>query len=93
MVCREELRYNIDAVDLLIHNQLVILPQYDLQLAHSMENGMNGAALLFATKLIQRFCTDVEHLVVQLPEVEISMALMMIIVNFACCCDQMVMRR
>ena len=69
MVCREDLRYNIDAVDLLIHSQFVILPQYDLHLAHNIENGLNFTALVFATKLVQRFCTDVEHLVVRLPEV------------------------
>ena len=69
MVCREEIKYNIDAVDLLIHSQFVILAQYDLHLAHSMENGINYQALLFATKLVQRFCTDLENLVVRLPEV------------------------
>lgn len=70
MVCREDLRYNIEAIDLLIQSQFVILPQYDLHLAHSMENERNLSALVFATKLVQRFCTDVEHLVVRLPEVQ-----------------------
>jgi len=67
--CREDYRYNIEAVDLLISNQLVLMQQYDVHLAHSMENGMNYPAVVFAMQLVQRFCTDIDRLTVRAQEV------------------------
>jgi len=69
--CREDLRYNIEAVDLLISNQFVLMQQYDVHLAHSMENGMNYPAVVFAMQLVQRFCTDIDRLTVRAQEVTI----------------------
>ena len=58
--CREEYRYNIDAVECLLHNQLVLTQQYDLYVAQSIDNGSNYMALTFAMQLIQRFCADTD---------------------------------
>lgn len=56
--CREELRYNIEAVDCLIRNHLVNLPQYDIALAHMMDNGNNYVAVAFAMQLVQLYLVD-----------------------------------
>jgi len=56
-------------VDLLISYQLVLMQQYDVHLAHSMENGMNYPAVVFAMQLVQRFCTDIDRLTVRAQEV------------------------
>ncbi|KAK6167378.1 hypothetical protein SNE40_021420 [Patella caerulea] len=56
--CRDEYKYNLEAVDLLIRNQLVNLQNYDLYLANLLQNGMNITALQFAMQLIQKYCTD-----------------------------------
>jgi len=63
MDCREECRYNIDAVECLLHNQLVIAQQYDVFLAQLIDStgaGVNYVALSFAMQLIQRFCADTD---------------------------------
>jgi len=69
IACREDYRYNIEAVDLLISNQFVLTQQYDVHLAQSMENGMNYPAVVFAMQLVQRFCTDIDRLTVRAQEV------------------------
>uniref|UniRef100_A0A2A4JSL1 CCR4-NOT transcription complex subunit 1 n=1 Tax=Heliothis virescens TaxID=7102 RepID=A0A2A4JSL1_HELVI len=56
--CREELRYNIEAVDCLIRNHLINLPQYDLALAHMMDSGNNYMAVAFAMQLVQLYLVD-----------------------------------
>lgn len=56
--CREELRYNLEAVDLLIRSHLVNLPQYDLALAQAMDNGMNYVAVAFVMQLVQHYLVD-----------------------------------
>ncbi|KAJ2954200.1 hypothetical protein O0L34_g2438 [Tuta absoluta] len=56
--CREELRYNIEAIDCLIRNHLVNLPQYDIALAHMMDNGNNYMAVAFAMQLVQLYLVD-----------------------------------
>jgi len=45
------------------------MQQYDVHLAHSMENGMNYPAVVFAMQLVQRFCTDIDRLTVRAQEV------------------------
>lgn len=52
--CRQDSRFNVDAVDLLIRSQLVNMVTYDLQLANSMENGTNFKAVDFAQHLVRR---------------------------------------
>ncbi|XP_030040329.1 CCR4-NOT transcription complex subunit 1 isoform X2 [Manduca sexta] len=56
--CREELRYNIEAVDCLIRNHLVNMPQYDIAMAHMMDNGNNYMAVAFAMQLVQLYLVD-----------------------------------
>lgn len=58
MECREDYRYNLEAVDSLIRSQLVNMPQYDLHLAHSLENGLNYMAVTFAMQLVQLYLVD-----------------------------------
>lgn len=56
--CREEMRYNLDAVDWLIRSHLVNMPQYDLALAQSMDNGNNYMAVAFSMQLVQLYLVD-----------------------------------
>jgi len=56
--CREEYRYNLEGVDLLIRSQLVNIQQYDQQLSILMENGMNYIAMAFAMQLVQHYLVD-----------------------------------
>ena len=58
MECREEYRYNVDAVDCLIRSHLVNLQQYDLHLAAAMESGLNYMAVAFAMQLVQLYLVD-----------------------------------
>lgn len=58
MECRDEFRYNVDAVDCLIRAHLVQMQQYDQHLAASMENGLNYMAVAFSMQLVQRFCVE-----------------------------------
>ncbi|XP_035217967.1 CCR4-NOT transcription complex subunit 1-like [Stegodyphus dumicola] len=55
---REECRYNVEAVDLLIRNHLINLQAYDLHLTQSMENGMNIMAVQFAMQLVKLYLLD-----------------------------------
>ncbi|CAH1779661.1 unnamed protein product [Owenia fusiformis] len=59
--CREDFRYNVDAVDVLIRSHLITVSTYDLHLAQSMENGLNYMAVAFAMSLVQRYCIDEKH--------------------------------
>lgn len=56
--CREEFRYNVDAVDCLVRSHLVSLQQYDMHLAQSMESGLNYMAVTFAMQLVQLYLVD-----------------------------------
>ncbi|XP_046976723.1 CCR4-NOT transcription complex subunit 1 isoform X2 [Vanessa cardui] len=56
--CRDELRYNLEAIDCLVRNHLINLPQYDLALAHLMDNGNNYLAVAFAMQLVQLYLVD-----------------------------------
>ncbi|XP_033331917.1 CCR4-NOT transcription complex subunit 1 isoform X4 [Megalopta genalis] len=55
--CREEFRYNFEAVDYLIRSHLISLPQYDLALAQAMDSG-NAMATAFAMQLVQLYLID-----------------------------------
>ena len=52
--CREEYRYNLEAVDYLIRAHLVNMQQYDLHLAQAMENGLNYMTVHFAMQVSAR---------------------------------------
>jgi len=56
--CREEFKYNVEAIDCLIRHHLVSMQQYDMHLAQSMENGLNYMATAFAMQILQRFFVD-----------------------------------
>ncbi|KAM5132863.1 CCR4-NOT transcription complex subunit 1 isoform 4-T5 [Callospermophilus lateralis] len=56
--CRDEYKYNVEAVELLIRNHLVNMQQYDLHLAQSMENGLNYMAVAFAMQLVKILLVD-----------------------------------
>lgn len=56
--CREEIRYNLEAVDLLISSNFVNLPQYDMVLGQLMDNGNHYLAVAFAMQLIQHYFVD-----------------------------------
>lgn len=55
--CREECKYNFEAIDCLIRSHLISLPQYDRSLAHLIESG-NAMATLFAMQLVQLYLID-----------------------------------
>lgn len=56
--CREENRYNIDAIDLLISSNFVNLQTYDQMLAALIDNGSNYMAITLAMQLIQMYFID-----------------------------------
>lgn len=57
--CRDELRFNIEAVDCLIRNNLVNLQQFDVYLSTLIEGG-NPMPVSFIMQLLQR-CVDEKH--------------------------------
>uniref|UniRef100_A0A4W3H1Q2 CCR4-NOT transcription complex subunit 1-like n=1 Tax=Callorhinchus milii TaxID=7868 RepID=A0A4W3H1Q2_CALMI len=56
--CRDEYKYNVEAVELLIRHHLVNMQQYDIHLAQSMENGLNYMAVAFAMQLVKILLVD-----------------------------------
>lgn len=56
--CRDDIKYNVDAVDLLIKAHLVNLQQYDVDLVHQMDNGNNYMAVNFAMQMVQMYLID-----------------------------------
>lgn len=56
--CREEIRYNLESVDLLISSNFVNMAQFDVCLAQLMANGNNYLAITFAMQLIQHYFID-----------------------------------
>ncbi|KAI3371625.1 hypothetical protein L3Q82_024194 [Scortum barcoo] len=56
--CRDEYKYNVEAVELLIRSHLVNMQQYDLHLAQSMENGLHYMAVAFAMQLVKLLLVD-----------------------------------
>ncbi|CAG5118083.1 unnamed protein product, partial [Candidula unifasciata] len=58
MQSREDTRYNLDVVELLIRSGFVNMQQYDVYLSSLMENGLNQTGINFATQLMQRLCME-----------------------------------
>jgi CCR4-NOT transcription complex subunit 1 len=58
MQSREDTRYNLDVVELLIRSGFVNMQQYDVYLSSLMENGLNQTGINFATQLMQRLCVE-----------------------------------
>lgn len=58
MECREEYKYNSEAIEFLIKNNIVTMHLYDAALASSMENGQNYMAVTLAMQLVQKMIVD-----------------------------------
>lgn len=56
--CREEVRYNFEAIKLLINSHFVNMQQFDLMLSQVMDNGNNYLAVTFAMQLVQHYLID-----------------------------------
>lgn len=56
--CRDDIRFNFEAVDILIRAGLINLPQYDVYLAQCIDNGMNYMAVTLAVQIIQLFLIE-----------------------------------
>jgi len=55
---RDEVNWNIDAVDVLIRSSLINLYEYDKYLAAAMESGHNGSVINFAMMLAKIYLID-----------------------------------
>lgn len=55
---RDEFRYSLECIDILVRVQLLNMQQFDMQLAHSMDNGQNYVAVAFAMQLVQLYLID-----------------------------------
>jgi len=55
---REEIRYNLEAVDCLVRSGLVNIQQYDMHVAQAMENGSNFLVVAFAMNMVQLYLID-----------------------------------
>lgn len=58
MESRDELRFNIDAIDVLIRAGLVNMSMYDMHLAMSMENGANYVSMAYVKQFLQNYLID-----------------------------------
>lgn len=58
MECREELRLNLEAIDILIRAGTFNFELYDLHLAMSMENGTNYVCVAYAKQFLQHYLID-----------------------------------
>ncbi|XP_050425870.1 CCR4-NOT transcription complex subunit 1-like [Adelges cooleyi] len=55
---RDDLRYNLDAIDILIRAGMVNMTMYDTYLAMSMENGTNYVAMAYVKQFLQNYLID-----------------------------------
>lgn len=56
--CREDIRYNLEAVELLISSNFANVSQYDYMLSQLIDNGNNFLAVAFAMQLVQHYFID-----------------------------------
>lgn len=56
--CREDIRYNLEAVDVLISSNFANVSQYDYMLSQLMDNGNNFLSVAFAMQLVQHYFID-----------------------------------
>lgn len=54
----ESIRFNLEAMKLLISSHFINMPQFDSNLATTMDNGSNYLAVTFAMQLVQHFLVD-----------------------------------
>lgn len=55
---RDELRFNIDAIDVLIRAGMVNISMYDMHLAMSMDNGANYVSMAYIKQFLQNYLID-----------------------------------
>jgi len=58
MDSREELRFNIDAIDVLIRAGMVNINMYDMHLAMSLDNGANYVSMAYIKQFMQNYLID-----------------------------------
>lgn len=58
MECKDEIRFNIDAIDVLIRAGMVNISMYDMHLAMSMENGTNYVSMAYVKQFLQNYLID-----------------------------------
>lgn len=56
--CRDDVKYNLDALEYLLKNHFLNIQQFDQYLAQQIDNGMNFLVLMFAIQLVQKFVVD-----------------------------------
>lgn len=56
--CREEYRWNVEAVEILIRSRLVVMKDFDSYLTQSINNSSNYTVASFALQLIGKFLND-----------------------------------
>jgi len=55
---REEIRFNIEAIDVFIRAGMLNIGIYDMHLAMSMENGNNYVSIVYAKQFLQHYLID-----------------------------------
>ncbi|XP_050542433.1 CCR4-NOT transcription complex subunit 1-like [Daktulosphaira vitifoliae] len=58
MESRDELRFNLDAIDVLIRAGMVNISMYDMHLAMSMDSGTNYVAMAYVKQFLQNYLID-----------------------------------
>lgn len=58
MDSKDEIRFNIDAIDVLIRAGMVNISMYDMHLAMSMENGTNYVSMAYVKQFLQNYLID-----------------------------------
>lgn len=58
MECREDLRFNLDAIDALIRAGMLNIGIYDMHLAMSMDNGSNYVSMAYIKQVLQHYLID-----------------------------------
>ncbi|VVC34988.1 Hypothetical protein CINCED_3A007099 [Cinara cedri] len=56
--CREDLQFNLDAIDTLIRAGMINIGIYDMHLAMSMDNGTNYVTMSFVKQVLQHYLID-----------------------------------
>lgn len=58
MECTDELRFNLNAIDLLIRGGMININIYDMNLALSMNNGTNYVSMIYVKQFLQLYLID-----------------------------------
>lgn len=58
MECREDLRLNLEAIDVLIRAGMLNIGIYDMHLAMSMDNGSNYVSMAYVKQFLQYYLIE-----------------------------------